>query len=214
MENKKYDVLSLLQSSFLFRGQNPQLVQNLANKAKIRIFPAKKMLFEEEFTSEYVYLILEGLAKVYRVTEDGKEISLSIDVPGNFLGILELEGRPNLANVQTLQKTIVLSLNKKDIMRTMEDNPILWEKAFTITRAKLQGTQKTTLTLLGKNLLDRTYTLLLFLSRFFTFGVIEISQETIASLVGATRPRVTETLHVLQNERKISIASKKITLLS
>ena len=66
----------------------------------------------------------------------------------------------------------------------------------------------------GNTLYDKTYLILDFISRLSKNNIISLSHETIAHIVGATRPRVTEILHALEDAKKIHIAPKKITLLA
>lgn len=214
MENKNQDILKLLQSSFLFCGLDPIQLQDLLQKTLIRTFKKETIIIEEGVVNDKMFIILEGLVKIYKLTPEGKELYLSIEKPGDYLGVMDLENNPATATVETVQATTVLSLKKTELVLLLQKNPLLWKKMYKILLAKLK--MNIELLEIAKNgsLAERTSLTLDFLSRLSKNNVIHISQESLARIIGATRPRVTEVLHELKSSQKITLASKKITLLS
>lgn len=67
--------------------------------------------------------------------------------------------------------------------------------------------------LLSKNLYDRTWHLLQYLSHYFVNDEITLSHEELADLVWGTRARITEVLNRLEKQGKININRKKIKVL-
>lgn len=214
MEINNNNVLSILRSSFLFCGLDITHIQFLAQKSKIRTFKPRQIIIEEEIVNDKVFIIIEGLVKIYKLSSEGNENYLAIEKPGDYLGVMDLEDNPATATVETLQPTTVLMLPKNHLVSLLEKNPTLWEKMYKILLAKLRMNIKLLTISKSSSLLERTHLTLDFLSRLSRNNIINLSQESLATIIGATRPRVTEALHVLQKENKISLSPKKITLLS
>ncbi|SRR5258706_599917 len=213
MESRNSHILSLLSSSFLFRGLNSLQLQEIVQKTSYRTYPAGHILIEEDIISERVIYIIHGLVKVYKLMPDGKEIFLAIEKTGNYLGVMDLNNEPGSATIETLQNTKVLIFYKRDLISILQKNPFLWERMYRIILSKLNELKQFHSIRLGNDLYQRTYLLLQFLSEFSNNHTVVLSQETIASIVGATRPRVTEILHALKDAKKINISPKKITVL-
>lgn len=214
MENKRQHILDLLQSSFLFRGLSLNQLEKLAQKTKIRAYRPKQTIIEEDVVNDKIFIIIQGLVKIYKLTPDGKEQYLAIEKPGDYLGVMDLENNPATATVETLEHTTVLSFPKNDLVTLLEKNPLLWKKMYKILLAKLKINIELLHIARSNSLSEKTYLILDFLSRLSKNNVIHLSQESLAHLIGATRPRVTEALHALRNDGKISLSSKKIKLLA
>lgn len=212
MESENNIILSYLSSSFLFCGLDTSLLSQIAQKTTLHTYRPGHILIEEGIISQRVMLILEGLVKVYKLTPEGKELFIAIETKDNYLGLMDLVDNPGTATVETLRTTKVLSFYKKDLVELLEQNPLLWEKMYKIVLAKLNEYRELQTIRIGNNLYERTYLLLKFLANVSSDNTVPLSQETLASIVGATRPRVTETLKALQNNKKILVSPKKITV--
>ena len=213
MESHSQDILKLLSSSFLFRGLESLQLQELAQKARIHTDKPGTILIEEDVINDKVFIIIEGLVKIYKLTPDGKEIFLAIERTNDYLGVMDLNDSPASATIETLVPTTTLIFYKKDILLLLQKNPLLWKNMYHILAVKLKEYTSLLSITQGNALHEKTYLVLDFISRLSNNNVLTISHETLAHIVGATRPRVTEALHALREAKKISISSKKITVL-
>ncbi|HYK08922.1 MAG TPA: Crp/Fnr family transcriptional regulator [Candidatus Eisenbacteria bacterium] len=173
-----------------------------------------RILIEEGLVNDKIIFISQGLVKIYKLTSQGKEIFLALEKTNDILGVMDLHNKPASATIEALQPTRVLVFHKKDLIALLQTNPFLWERMYNVILAKLEDYRELQSIRLGNDLYQRTYLLLTFLSQFLENKTITLSQEALANIVGATRPRVTEVLHLLRNAKKISMSSKKITLLA
>lgn len=213
MESDKQVILSLLSSSFLFCGLHPSQLTEIAGKTSYHTYRPGHILIEENIISQRVLLVIEGLVKIYKLTPEGKELFIAIETKDNYLGLMDLEDRPGSATIETLRVTKVLSFYKKDLVVMLKKYPILWERMYKIVLAKLNEYREFQSIRLGNNLYQRTYLLLQLVANVSPDHTVPLSQETIATLVGATRPRVTETLQALQKANMIRVSPKKIVVL-
>ena len=214
METGKNNVLSVLQSSFLFCGLTLTELQNLAQKTRLYTYPSGQILIEEDIASERILYIVHGLVKIYKLTSDGKEFFIAIEKSGDYLGVMNLEDEVGHATVEALENTTVLVMYKKDLLELLRKNPMLWEKMYKITLDKLNELREVQAIRFGSDFVEKTYLFLTYISKFFPNSTITLSQEIIASIVGSTRPRVTQTLQELKKLKKIALSAKKITILT
>ena len=214
MENKNQDILSYLQSSFLFRGLSTQYLQEIAQKTRLRTYRIAQPLIEEGEISDKIIVIIHGLVKIYKLTPEGKEVFLAYEKTNDYLGVMDLGEKPGSATVEALQPTKALIFSKKDLLALLEKHPFLWERMYRIVLAKLEELREFQRIRLSHDLYQRTFIFLQHLSQFSGNDTVILSQEIIASMVGATRPRVTEALHALRDAKKINVSPKKITILA
>ncbi len=75
----------------------------------VRAFPRRSMLMFEHEPGERVMILLIGRVKVSRVSDDGRELILSVRDPGDVLGELAfIDGHPRLATVTALEPVTAL----------------------------------------------------------------------------------------------------------
>lgn len=214
MESQYQDILQLLSSTPLFRGLEISQLHKIAHKTRHITYKTGRILIDEGIVNDKIIFIIQGLVKIYKITKNGKEIFLAVEKANDFLGVMNLYDKPSRATVETIQPTEALIFHKKDLLALLQTNPLLWEKMYLIMLAKLEEYRELQNIRLGNDLYQRTHLLLNFFSQFLENKTIMLSHESIALIVGATRPRVTEVLHLLQNAKKITMSSKKITLIA
>lgn len=214
MESQYQDILKLLSSSSLFRGLEIPQLREIARKTRHVRYKSGQILIEEGLVNDKIILILQGLVKIYKITKNGKEIFLAIEKANDFLGVMNLHDKPSSATIETIQPTEALIFHKKDLIALLQTNPSLWERMYQIILSKVEEYREMQSIRLAHDLYQRTYLLLTFFAQFLENKTIMLSHESIADIVGATRPRVTEVLHLLRDARKITISSKKITILT
>jgi len=118
----------LAQIAFFERLTKEEL-SNLQALTQRKKYPAGTAVFFQDDPSDSMYLLLEGSAKVYQTSEDGKDRILKILKPGEAFGDLAMiEGRLRSASVQTLEDSEMLTLARADFQAFGDSHPaVLWE---------------------------------------------------------------------------------------
>ncbi len=81
------------------------------------------IMFEEE-SGQSLFIIQKGSVKVSHISDDGKEVILTILKTGDFFGEMSLlDGKGRSANVTALGKTELLMLRRSDFLALLEDFP-------------------------------------------------------------------------------------------
>ena len=81
-------------------------------------------IFLEDSDGEQCFFVLEGSVKVTRLSKDGREVILAMLNEGDFFGEMSLlDGESRSANVIALEKTEVLTLDRRDFLDVVNDYP-------------------------------------------------------------------------------------------
>lgn len=205
------NILAIIQSSDLFRDLSLDEAHLLSEIVQYKEINPGIVFIEEGQIGLEAYIIASGLVKVYRLTDEGKEVIFGIRKPGEILGEMALldEGTRS-AHVATLQKTGLLCIPKQAFLNLIAAHPSV---ALGMIRTLSKRIRESTFMIediVSKQVIERMVNLLRTIAPYFPNNELTLSHEELAILLGATRPRVTEILHILEKEKKITLLHKKI----
>lgn len=176
-----------------------------AGKATLT-FKANEDVFVQGDVAETVYYIRKGKIKVTVLSELDKEAVVGILGPGQFFGEGCMNGhRLRIATTTALEPCVITSITKQAMKEALHNQPAFSELfvAFLLTRNSR----------IEEDLIDQLFNsserrlarMLLLLANFGKEGAPQqispnISQETLADMIGTTRSRVS---HFLNKFRKL-----------
>ena len=143
-----------------------------------------------------VMYIQEGQVKLSVVNEAGKEAIVAILGPGDFFGEGCLAGQPlRMGTATALIPTIVSVIQKNEMMRAIYSDPAFTERFMSYLLSRNLRTEEDLIDQLFNSSEKRLARTLLLLSGHGKKELPQkmlpnISQETLAEMVGTTRPRV------------------------
>jgi CRP/FNR family transcriptional regulator, cyclic AMP receptor protein len=156
------------------------------------------IVFLQESPADAVFYIQSGRIKLVVTSTQGKEAIAAMLGVGEFFGEGCLIGQPlRLATARAMAESEVMRIEKAEMVRVLHDEPSFGERfiAHLLTRASRAEEDLTDhLFNSSEKRLART---LLLLANFGKDGgpqpiTMKISQETLAEIVGTTRPRVSQ----------------------
>ena len=86
-----------------FLGLTEQDIAALSRRAVTRAFPKNTIIVNEGDQTDSLYIIVSGRVKVFLANEEGKEIVLDTQGPGEYFGEMVLDEGPRSASVMTLE---------------------------------------------------------------------------------------------------------------
>jgi CRP-like cAMP-binding protein len=116
-----------LRSISLFRGLEEPQIQRLAEIVREESVPSRKVIFCEGDPVDAFYLVQEGLVTVFR-EEKGKPLQVLARLePGGFFGEMGLlnDKARRIASARTVTPTVLLRIEKEDLIRLLAENPML-----------------------------------------------------------------------------------------
>ncbi len=162
----------------------------------VSIYAKDAAVFWQAGPADAVFYIRKGKIKIVVASKQGKEAVVAVLGPGEFFGEGCLIGQPlRLATARALVDCEILRVGKAEMIRVLHEEPAFGEvfMAHLLTRnSRIEEDLADQLFNSSEKRLART---LLLLANFGKDGgpqpiTTKISQETLAEIVGTTRPRV------------------------
>jgi CRP/FNR family transcriptional regulator, cyclic AMP receptor protein len=163
---------------------------------KIAKFRGKETVFAQGDPADNVMYIQEGGVKLTVVNETGKEAIVGILGPGDFFGEGCLAGHSiRMASATTIELTTVLVIEKHEVMRVLHDEHEFSDRFIAYTLARNARVEEDLIDQLFNSSEKRLARTLLLLARYGAQEkpqkvIPNVSQETLAEMIGTTRSRV------------------------
>jgi len=106
-----------------FPGLQEHLLRELSEHALTRTFPANTIIVSEGDGTDALYVVLSGKVKVFLANENGKEVLLNVEGPGEYFGEMILDGGPRSASVMTLEPSRFLVVPRSDVEAFLASHP-------------------------------------------------------------------------------------------
>ena len=186
---------------------SPKIFLAQVSKGKtISKYAKNEPIFSQGQIADAIYYIQSGKVELAVVSKQGKQAVVAILEPGAFFGEGCLIGQPlRMATAKAMAESAILQVSKTQMIRVLHDEPTFGElfTAYLLTRSsRVEADLVDQLFNTSEKRLART---LLILANFGKEGgpqpiTIPISQETLAEIIGTTRPRVS---HFMNKFRKL-----------
>jgi CRP/FNR family cyclic AMP-dependent transcriptional regulator len=163
---------------------------------RIEKFRKGQVIFKQGAPAETVFYIQKGKVKLTVVSAQGKEAVVAILGPDDFLGEECLDGqRIRTATASAMTESIVAQVEKTSIHQLIHDEPAFSEMFIAHLIERTARVQADLVDQLFNSSEKRLARMLLLLANFGKEGqpepiIAQISQETLAEMIGTTRSRV------------------------
>lgn len=168
-------------------------------------------LFKEGDPADACYIIEEGEVELYRMNGADRSVVSRIG-PGAVVGdIAMFQEQPYLSSARTTVGTRVLRLERDNLIPLLLARPVLAMRWLVNGLSQLESTQQRIIRLMNRTVLEQVAGLLV--DERDPFGEVQLSQSTIAELLGASRQSVNEALSQLRSAGLISTGYRRISVL-
>mgnify|MGYP002074057931 CR=1 FL=1 len=206
--------IAMIQDFPLFEGLSQEEADLIAQSSIKRTIPAKTVFIEQGTNSETAFFILEGSVNIFRIDENGNEVSISVLGKGDIVGEMALiDHSPRSAYAKTLSTVETLVLSSDSFRNILKNYPDISIRLLASLSKRIRDSDQRLEDFVTKSLKTRSWNALKTLEIYFPDGEIALSHEELATIVGATRARITEVLNELEKENKVSLSHRKIILL-
>lgn len=202
-----------LQMIPLFSELSDSQLQDISRFAVKQLYKKDNMVLIEEEVGSTMFVIVSGRVKISRISDEGREVILSILVDGDFFGEMAiLDGQTRSANAVTLEDTELLIIRRENFLQMLHDYPqvainLLKELAHRLRRSDSQIKSLSLQNALGK--VASTLLRIADDSGIIKHGQVEISQlppqQDLANMAGTSREtisRVIKSLNLLGYVKK------------
>jgi len=204
----------------LFAGLADEDIRGLMALAKRRTFRSGEVIFHREDPGQVLYVIKEGKVKISLISPDGQEISLVVFGKGECFGEFAiLDGLPRSADAVALEKVECYTLQRSDFHNAIMKNPKIAIQIIEVLTRRLRSTDQMVEDLIFLDVYGRVAKKLLELADTHGTKVddgtridVRLTQQEIASMVGASRESVNKVMGYFTDKNFISTDKHKITL--
>ena len=185
----------LLDTTELFAALPDDALSQLSEQAVVRELARNEFLFHQGDPSSSLFIVQEGRIAIATRSSDGRETVIAVLEDGGLFGELPLfDDAPRVADARALIDTRVVELAYEPVRELLRTRPeLLW----VIVRLLVQRLRATDEALADAVFLDvpgRTAKRLLELAGDDDTFTLPVTQEELASMVGASRERVNKAI--------------------
>ena len=204
----------------IFASLSDADLQDLMTVARRRTFRAGEVICHRDDPGQVLYIIKEGKVKISLISPDGQEISLVVFGPGDCVGELALlDGEPRSADVIALERVECYTLQRSDFHKTVMKNPTIAIHVLEVLSRRLRRMNKQVEDLIFLDVYGRVAKKLLELADEHgqqtdegTLINVRLTQQELASMVGASRESVNKVIGYFTDKQYISTDRHKITI--
>jgi CRP/FNR family cyclic AMP-dependent transcriptional regulator len=192
-----------------------EALRAIAAHAVTRTFPKNAIILNEGDRADCLYVILEGRVKVFVANPDGKEVLLSTQGPGEYFGEMMLDEGPRSASVITLEPSRFLVVPKAEFRQFLLDNPPFAVQLIEGLIHRVRSLTKNVKSLALMDVYGRVARVLLELAEERDGSMVithKLTQQDIASRVGASREMISKILKDLSVGGYITVEHRRITI--
>jgi CRP/FNR family transcriptional regulator len=204
----------------LFAGLPDPVLADLGSRVVQRKYRKGSVVFVQGERGQRCYIIVSGSVKISAYHPDGREVVLALLGPGDVFGELSLfDEAPRSADAMVLETAELLSLDAESVHQAVRTHPEMAVSLLKIMSRRMRHTNESFQDAAFFDVTGRVARRLADLSeshgREHDEGVLidlEISQESLANMVGATRESVNKALAGLSRRGLVQRKGRKYVI--
>jgi len=211
----------ILKNIPLFSELNERDLERIIQIANKKRYHKDNIILIEEEIGSTMFIILAGRVKISRISDDGREVILSILSDGDFFGEMSLlDGYTRSANVTAIEDSELLVIRREEFLQTLRDYP---QVAINLLKELAQRIRKSDEHIKSLSLQDATGRVASTLLRIaedsglFRKGQVEISelplQQDLANMAGTSRETISRVIKSLSEDGYLRKQGGKIIIL-
>jgi CRP-like cAMP-binding protein len=214
------ELAAWLGRTLLFDGLDPHELTRLAGIARETVLHPGDVLFDQGDESDGLYLIVSGLVRIYLTADDSREATINLLEDGEVIGEMALlDGLPRSAGAAALTETKLIFIPRAPFLALLEISPKLARQIILTLCERLRSANAQFDQAVFHDLRYRLIVLLRQLALIHgrvddDFAVVELdlTQGTVAQMLGASREAVNKQLRALTKEGRVVIEGSHIQI--
>ncbi|HED10112.1 MAG TPA: Crp/Fnr family transcriptional regulator [Caldithrix abyssi] len=213
--------IDILRSIPLFSELSDKQLEEISRHCIRQIYKKDNMVLIEEEVGSTMFVILDGRVKISRISDEGREVILSILCDGDFFGEMAiLDGQTRSANAVTLEDTQMLIVRRENFLQMLYDYPQIAINLLKELAHRLRRSDSQIKSLSLQNALGRVASTILRIaddSGIIKQGKVEISQlppqQDLANMAGTSRETISRVIKSLSQLGYIKKEGSKLIIL-
>lgn len=215
--DQKYSPSTQGLTQFLKDVRGAGLIGKLSEQYDVAHYDKKQMLYQESKRPRFLYYLVKGKIKGFKLHEDGKEYITNLYSDGDFVGYTALiEDTPYDDSATILEDAEIMQIPREDFLQMVYGDINIASKFIHIITQNVKEKEERLLNLAYSSLRKRVAKALVDIAGKFNIKEqttpIEISREDIAQYVGTATESLIRTMSDFKAEKLIDIISGKIVI--
>ena len=206
-----------LRETILFAELRDEQLENIAAAGDVQSLQRGVVVFDEGAEPGEFYLVLSGRIAIVQESDDGRESLLAVLGPGELFGEMGfLDGYNRSAQARALEESLILMVPYAELRLLYEDNPSALWSAVQLLARRLRAMDQALSDTVFLDVMGRTAKRLLEMASDRDEFEMPLTQEELASMVGASRERVNKAIHafvklgwVTHDQRNYKITNRR-----
>jgi CRP-like cAMP-binding protein len=214
------DTVAALGRTVLFNGLGAAELKRLAGITRVTSLPAGAVLFNQGDGSDGLYVITSGIVRIFLTSGDGREATINLAEEGEVIGEMALlDGLSRSAGAAALTAAQLLFIAREPFLALLESSTQLARQIILTLCERLRATNAQVDQAIFHDLRHRLLVLLRQIALIhgrlegdMAVVDLDVTQGTLAQMLGASREAVNKHLRALAREGCIAVAGHKIEI--
>ena len=211
----------LLAKTRLFANLGDDARMALAAAVLDRVYKRGQLIFHQGDLGEALFIVVEGLVKVFVTSEEGDEMVLVTLGPNEVFGELSLvDGGTRSASAEAVEKTRLLALSRSTLLSLLAESPQWTEALLRSLGEALRRLTEQASDLVFLDLHGRVAKLILGMARTTASSGdgaavvldLHLTQTDLAAMVGGSRQSVNQILHAFERRGYLEVRGRQISI--
>lgn len=195
--------LGLLREMDLFRGLSDEDIEAIGHATTMTRCSAGQRILSPDDPPERIHILKKGRVRAYRVTPEGKQLTLDIYDKGTILGDMSLLGQASIpeAFAETLDDAVICTISPDELRRLIERYPAIGVNIISYLSRRLRDAEAELESMAYQRVSQRLARKLIDLADRFgiktsrgTLIEARLTQQELAEMIGTTRETLAHTL--------------------
>lgn len=213
-------IATLLGQTQLFGGLSDEMLMKVAERCVDRRYNKGHVVFRRGDPGDRLYVIAEGMIKVFLTSDDGDEMMLRTLEPSDVLGELALaDGGARSASTEAVEDSVLVSLDRDTWLDLQDRHPELRQAMLEALVGVVRRLTEHTADLVFLDLQGRVAKILIQLveerGKETPDGIdleLPLTQSDLASMVGGSRQSVNQSLSAFQRRGYVELKGRDIVV--
>lgn len=214
------DSSDFLKSVPIFSGLDSERIRQISLLGTRKFYKKDTTILRENETGSALFVIISGKVKVSRVSDDGKEIILTILNESDFFGEMAiLDGLSRSAGVTAIEETELFMIQRIDFLNLLQEHPEISVALLQELTRRLRASDMKIKSLSLRDAEGKVATVILQLADDIgkiKQGKVEIErlpfQHDLANMAGTSRETISRTIHAFAKRGLIELEGSRLRI--
>ncbi len=205
----------------IFQDLSPDEMAALARAAPMKEVAADTIFYSPDDPAEVLFILKKGRVKLYKLTPDGRALTMHIYDAGSIFGEMSLLGQGMHGSfAQALTPCVLCLMSRDHVQRLLFGDPRIAMRIAEALGERLTSLENRLLDFAFRRVPERLARLLLQLAQphrallsFTQRMEVRYTHEELADMIGTTRETVTKLLNEMRSRGLVELRRGRVTLL-